>query len=190
MGTPRSAVDGIASKNPVVACSGYADVLLVWQDDSGGLYSRLHLVCDRSADGGSNWGASGSGPLYGMDEGKGWTGGESAVGNPDPSSTYFLAEGTTISNFDTWYSLLNPRDDRSCTVYIEYVFGDGSTHKAEYGIAPHSRLTINVRDAVNRQADVSGSITASFPIVIERPIYFNYKNAITGGHDVCGYGVD
>ena len=128
--------------------------------------------------------------IYGMEEGKGWTGGESALGNPEPSTTYFLAEGTTISEFDTWYSLLNPRDDGVCKVCIEYIFGDGSTHRAEYDIQPHSRLTINVRDAVNRQADVSGSITASFPIVIERPMYFNYKGVITGGHNVCGYGVD
>jgi hypothetical protein len=128
--------------------------------------------------------------IYGMDSGKNWTGGDSVVGNPAPSTTYFLAEGTTISNFDTYYSLMNPRQDKSCNVVIEYMFGDGSTQRLEYTINPHSRITINVRDAIAREANVSGSISAAFPIVIERPMYFNYGKGITGGHDVNGYGVD
>lgn len=129
--------------------------------------------------------------IYGMDGGKHWNGGDSVVGNPAPSTTYFLAEGTTISNFDTYYTLLNPRDDRSCTVAVEYIFGDGTAHREQYSVAPHTRLTINVRDAINRQANVSGSIVADFPIVIERPMYFDYDGrGITGGHDVSGYGVD
>lgn len=127
--------------------------------------------------------------IYGADAGKGWDGGEAAMGNPDPSTQYFLAEGCTITNFDTWYTLQNPRDDKGCKVTIEYCFGDGSTQNLEYWIEPHSRLTVNVNDAVQRQGDVSGEITASFPIVIERPMYFNYKG-ITGGHDAVGFGVD
>ena len=127
--------------------------------------------------------------IYGMESGKYWNGGESVLGNPAPSATYFLAEGTTISRFDTFYTLANPRDT-GCDVTIRYMFGDGSTQDSDYHIDPHSRLTINVRDAVGREADVSGSITASFPIVIERPMYFQYNEAITGGHDASGYGVD
>jgi hypothetical protein len=128
--------------------------------------------------------------IYGMDSGKNWSGGDSVVGNPAPSTAYFLAEGTTISNFDTYYSLMNPREDKSCNVTIEYMFGDGTTQRLEYSINPHSRITINVRDAIAREANVSGSISAAFPIVIERPMYFNYGQGITGGHDVSGYGVD
>ena len=128
--------------------------------------------------------------IYGMDSGKNWNGGDSVVGNPAPSTAYFLAEGTTISNFDTYYSLMNPREDKSCNVVIEYMFGDGTTQRLEYCINPHSRITINVREAIAREANVSGSISAAFPIVIERPMYFNYGQGITGGHDVSGYGVD
>jgi hypothetical protein len=127
--------------------------------------------------------------IYGMDCGKNWNGGESAVGNPAPSTNYFLAEGTTISRFDTFYTLANPRGE-GCNVSIQYIFGDGSVQESEYVIDPHSRLTINVRDAIQKEANVSGSITASFPIVIERPMYFQYNDAITGGHNVTGYGVD
>ncbi len=52
-------------------------------------------------------------------------------------------------------------------------------------------MTINVREAIKKEANVSGSIIADFPIVIERPMYFNYDNrGLTGGHDVQGYGTD
>ena len=56
---------------------------------------------------------------------------------------------------------------------------------------PKACLTINVREAIKKEAKVSGSIIADFPIVIERPMYFNYDNrGLTGGHDVQGYGTD
>jgi hypothetical protein len=128
--------------------------------------------------------------IYSSDAGKGWNGGEAALGNPAPSTQYYLAEGTTIINFDTWYTLAGPREDKGCKVVIEEVFGDGSVHSAEYWTNPHSRLTVNVNDAVSRQADVSSLITPSFPIIVERPMYSNYHGAITGGHNVNGYGVD
>lgn len=127
--------------------------------------------------------------IYGMDAGLCWDGGESALGNPGPSTTYYLAEGTTISNFDTYYSLLNYSDDYTKAI-VEYMFGDGTTEIKEYDINPHSRLTINVNEAVEREADVSASIFAGIPITIERPMYFNYDGTITGGHDVNGFGVD
>ncbi len=62
-GSARSNVDGIDSHRPSVAASGYGDILIVWQDEAGGGYSRPHLVCTRSVDGGSTWGAPGSGAL-------------------------------------------------------------------------------------------------------------------------------
>jgi hypothetical protein len=85
--------------------------------------------------------------------------------------------------------MLNP-EDKKCKVVVQYIFGDGSDSTAEYWIEPHSRMTIDVRTAIKRDADVSGTIYAAFPIVIERPMYFNYKGVIQGGHDVSGYGVD
>ncbi|PKQ28756.1 MAG: hypothetical protein CVT63_01215 [Candidatus Anoxymicrobium japonicum] len=129
--------------------------------------------------------------IYGMDSGKYWNGGDSTVGNSGPSTQYFLAEGTTISNFDTYYTLTNPDNVKACNVVIEYIFGDGTNLIKEYSLAPHARTTINVRDAIQKQANVSGAIWSSFPIVIERPMYFDYNNnGTTGGHAVGGYGVD
>ncbi|MFH1150431.1 MAG: DUF5719 family protein [Actinomycetota bacterium] len=128
--------------------------------------------------------------IYGADQGKYWTGGESALGNPAPGYEYYVAEGTTITDFDTYYTMMNPRTDQDVKVQVQYVFPDGSTQNAEYWIEKHSRITIDVRSATGRASDVSGSIWAGTPIVVERPMYFNYQQRITGGHVASGYGVD
>ncbi|NPV58089.1 MAG: hypothetical protein HPY75_00335 [Actinobacteria bacterium] len=48
-------------------------------------------------------------------------------------------------------------------------------------------LTVQLYDEVNRPGqDVSMRVTSDRPIVAERPMYFNYKGAWNGGHDVLG----
>ena len=48
-------------------------------------------------------------------------------------------------------------------------------------------LTLKLFDEVNRPGqDISVKVTAGKPIVAERPMYFNYKGAWNGGHDVLG----
>ena len=126
--------------------------------------------------------------IYGIDEGKSWDGGESALGNPAPSTMYLLAEGTTIDGFDTFYTLSNSWE-KYCNVKVDYILGSGKVVEKEYSIAPHSRLTIKVNDVVTEKTDVSASIYAPWPIALERPMYFNYQG-ITGGHNVVGFGRD
>lgn len=126
--------------------------------------------------------------LYGIDAGLGWDGGDDIMGNPAPSTTYYIAEGTTIHGFDTYFTLQNPNDDGAVAT-IQYCFPDGSTTDYDYYLKPHSRSTINVRDATQRFSDVSASVYCGQRILIERPMYFNY-HGITGGHNGSGYGVD
>ena len=66
------------------------------------------------------------------------------------------------------------------------MFSDGSTLREDVTIGATSRSTVNVNDFVGPNRDVSVKITADSPIVAERPIYFNYNGAWTGGHDVIG----
>ncbi|MDD5448682.1 MAG: hypothetical protein PHO53_05905, partial [Actinomycetota bacterium] len=129
-------------------------------------------------------------PMYFLYGAQGWSGGEASLGNPAPSTRYFLAEGTCRTGFDTWYTLQNPSDTEQCDVEIKYVFPDGSSKKEGYRINPHSRLTIFVNEVVGRGIDVSACISASSKVVVERPIYFNYGGVITGGHNVLGFGTD
>ena len=71
--------------------------------------------------------------------------------------------------------------------HITYMFSDGTTLREDVTIGATSRSTVNVNNSVGPNRDVSVKITADSPIVAERPIYFNYNGAWTGGHDVVGY---
>ena len=107
------------------------------------------------------------------------------------SEEWYLAEGTTRSNFDEWITIQNP-NNQSCGVTIDYSFGpkQGNPLTQTYTMSPNSRLTINVNDpktGVGPNKDVSAHITCDEPVVLERPMYFNYGGNITGGHIASGY---
>ncbi|MDD5448830.1 MAG: sialidase family protein, partial [Actinomycetota bacterium] len=52
---PLSKNDGIESSYPVIACDGYANAMVVWQDGAGGSYERPHLMYAHTTDKGVNW---------------------------------------------------------------------------------------------------------------------------------------
>jgi len=72
-------------------------------------------------------------------------------------------------------------------------------------IAQHSRATVSPRETLGTGDDPSHDFSAfvwaenyvqyptphtyfyEVPIIIERPMYFNYKGIWTGGHDVVGF---
>jgi photosystem II stability/assembly factor-like uncharacterized protein len=101
------------------------------------------------------------------------------------SKTYYFAEGTTRANFEEWLCLMNPNTS-AATVQVTYMLGDGSTKHFDATIPKTSRMTLYVADVVGLEKDVSTKVTSSLPIVAERPMYFNYGGAWTGGHDVIG----
>ncbi|MBU4393202.1 MAG: polysaccharide deacetylase family protein [Actinobacteria bacterium] len=102
-----------------------------------------------------------------------------------PSKTWYFAEGTTRAGFDEYVCLLNPGSKVSITEF-SYMLGTGETLVRRHDLLPASRTTINVRSDVPPESDVSIKVTASEPIVAERPMYFNYKGAWSGGHNVLG----
>ena len=123
-------------------------------------------------------------PMYFLYHGA-WTGGDSQVGATAPSVSWFLSEGTTRSNqydgsFEEWISIQNP-GDTAASVNFKYMFAGGATQDASKSIAPHARETIMVNNVVGPDKDVSVQLTSSQPIVVERPLYFDYHNGITGG---------
>jgi peptidoglycan/xylan/chitin deacetylase (PgdA/CDA1 family) len=102
-----------------------------------------------------------------------------------PSRTWYFAEGTTRSGFNEYICLLNPTGKVSLTEFT-YMLGTGQTISRRYDLVPTSRTTINIGNEVPPESDVSIKISASEPIVAERPMYFTYGGAWTGGHDVMG----
>jgi hypothetical protein len=87
------------------------------------------------------------------------------------STTWFLAEGSTVLGFDLYYLLQNPQATIA-TVTVRYLLSSGTVITRTYSMAPHSRMTIylNVIPGIE-ETDVSGDISSNVPIVAERSMY-------------------
>jgi hypothetical protein len=102
------------------------------------------------------------------------------------ATSFYFAEGTTRAGFEEWLCLQNPNPQEAKAV-ITYMFTDGTTKEQEVTVKATSRETIDVNAAVGPEKDLSIKVESDLPILAERPMYFNYKGAWTGGHDVIGY---
>jgi len=94
---------------------------------------------------------------------------ESATASP--SATWYLAEGSTVVDFDLFYLLQNPQPV-PVTATIRFLRPSGAPIVRTYDVAAHSRLTVYVNLIASlEETDVSGVVTASHPIVVERAMY-------------------
>jgi hypothetical protein len=107
------------------------------------------------------WGASG-GAVYGS---------HAETATPEPSPTWFLAEGSTVLGFDLFYLLQNPQATTTHAT-VNFLLPSGTTITKTYDLPPGSRTTIYVNQVEGLdETDVSGDITADAPIVVERSMY-------------------
>jgi hypothetical protein len=144
------------------------------QDVSCSVTSDVPVICER--------------PMYFNYQGM-WTGGHDVVGCQGARSTFFFAEGCTRDGFDEWISLQNPGSS-DVKVTITYMLGTSENKTRDVTVPAHSRQTVNVVEDLGRGQDVSAKVTATGgTVIVERPMYFNYNCAFTGGHDVVGYTV-
>jgi hypothetical protein len=90
---------------------------------------------------------------------------------PTASTTWFLAEGSTVLGFDLYYLLQNPQTTIA-TVTVRYLLSSGTVITRSYNMAPHSRTTIYVNSIPGiEETDVSGDISSTVPIIAERSMY-------------------
>jgi streptogramin lyase len=120
-----------------------------------------------------------------------WTGGHDVLGANGPAKTWLFAEGTTRSNFNEWLCLQNPQGTAAHAT-ITYYPESGSPVVKKWTVAGNSRLTVNVNTDAGANLDISAAVTSDQPIIVERPMYFNYNSGWTGGgwtggHDVVGF---
>jgi photosystem II stability/assembly factor-like uncharacterized protein len=99
-------------------------------------------------------------------------------------SRYF-AEGYTGPGFQEYLCLGNPQSEQA-QVNITYIFPDGNTQEQKLSIAANSRSTVNVNSEVGEGREVSVKVISDKDISIERPMYFTYNGAWSGGHDSQG----
>ncbi|MDD5447728.1 MAG: beta-galactosidase [Actinomycetota bacterium] len=122
-------------------------------------------------------------PMYFLYHGA-WDGGHSETAAPQPSTSWFLAEGTTRCNqqdgsFEEWISIMNPGEVKA-NIDVTYMFPGGETSESKVEVLPRSRGTIFVNGMVQNR-DVSVKLSSDQPIVVERPMYYLYHNAWSGG---------
>jgi hypothetical protein len=115
-----------------------------------------------------------------------WAGGHNVTGAAAPAQEAYFAEGTTLGNFEEWLCIMNPNND-AVDVDLEFQVEGSSPVRSGYRINAHSRYTVNVNDTVGLGKNVSLKATAGAPIVIERPMYFDYGGGWPGGHCVMGF---
>jgi hypothetical protein len=106
-----------------------------------------------------------------------------------PSTTWYLAEGSTAGDFALFYLLQNPNSS-AVTATVTFLRPAGSPPVSrEYVLGPNSRTTIPVDTAAPELAstDVSGVVSATQPIIVERAMYLNRPGQpFVAGHESAG----
>jgi hypothetical protein len=118
-----------------------------------------------------------------------WTGGHTVMATRTPATTWYLSEGTTRPGFEEWITVQNP-GDHAANVMVRYMLASGENREQGMTIQPLSRKTIDVNAFLGPGQDVSALVTSDSDIVVERPVYFDYHGAWTGGHAVMGFRAD
>ena len=105
--------------------------------------------------------------------------GGSTMGATSPSTTWYLAEGTTRPGFETWLLIQNPGHTQA-NVSVTYMTSDGKVPAPALTVPPKSRQTVNPADTLG-SCDFSTTVTSDQPIIAERAMYFNYEGNRCGG---------
>ncbi len=131
----------------------------VW-DVSTKVTSDLPVVAERS--------------MYG--NGKTWA--TNSIGVVNPSTAWYLAEGSTNGGMETWITVQNP-NSTDAKVSLTYMTPSGSVKGPSTTIKANTRKSFYVADTVPNVWDVSTKVTSDRPVVAERSMYGNGKTWAT-----------
>jgi poly-gamma-glutamate synthesis protein (capsule biosynthesis protein) len=129
-------------------------------------------------------------PMYFAYKGA-WTGGHDVMGAAAPARTFYFAEGSCRPGFDPYICIQNP-GAALARVKVTYMLGTGETRTQSLTVGKRSRATVVVKQLLGEYDDQAHDFSARVEttngttIIAERPMYFAYKGAWTGGHDVVG----
>lgn len=110
-------------------------------------------------------------------------GGHDSLGIFEPAEKWYVAEGSTNGGFETWVLVENPWDE-SVSVTLECMTPTGKQEGPTIILDAGSRQSFNVGNIVPGEWEVSTTVTASAPVVVEKAIYWSGR--IEGG---CSNGV-
>jgi len=109
-------------------------------------------------------------------------GGHDSIGVTSPDHVWYLAEGSTGGDFETWILVQNP-NDANATVELTYMTSEGSVEGPREDLLPNSRMTFNIADTLPGVFSVSTKVVSNRPVVCERSVYWGGR---IGGHDSIG----
>ncbi len=108
------------------------------------------------------------------------TGSHGATGVTAPGQVWYLAEGYTGPNYDTWVLIANPGDAPAQTT-VAFLRDDSTVVTRTYTINARTRLSIYANLVVPNSA-FGARVTSTRPVVVERAMYFGVPSA-RGGHN-------
>jgi len=111
-------------------------------------------------------------------------GGHDSIGVSAPSTSWYLAEGSTAWGFQTWLLLQNPNDN-AAKVTVTYMTSAGPVKEPVLTLAPNSRQTINVNSKVTNM-DTSIEVASDTEVIAERAMYWNNGTG-KAGTDTVGF---
>jgi Family of unknown function (DUF5719) len=123
-------------------------------------------------------------PMYFMYHGA-WDGGHDVLAGL-PAGDFQFAEGYIGKGFEEWLCVENPASS-SVNVIVYYYLTTGETKSVGHTIPANSRYTINVNDDLGGNLAHSTRVASNGPVLVERPMYFNFNGQWSGGHDVVGF---
>jgi len=123
-------------------------------------------------------------------------GGTDVIGQPgNAQAAYNFSEGYSAPGFSEYLTLQNP-NTTSEDVVLRLYLGNSITTEQVVTVPAQTRVTVDVNALVlpieqaAPRAGYSAAISVqavSGTIVVERPMYFNFRNGTQGGTDVVGF---
>jgi N-acetylmuramoyl-L-alanine amidase len=111
-----------------------------------------------------------------------------SVGVTSPSTLWYLAEGATAGDFETFLLVQNPGDEPA-TIDVKLQTGEGQKQGPADTIPPHTRRTFNLGDYATSY-DVSSTVSASSGVICERAMYGRSVVCLDPGHAATPSEID
>lgn len=93
-------------------------------------------------------------------------------GVPAPSTTWYMAEGTTSGGFESYILVQNP-GEQPAQVQLTYMTPDGTHEGHQIALEPVSQTKINIAYVLPDSSSISAVVTSDVPVVAQLSTYWN-----------------
>ncbi len=126
--------------------------------------------------------------MYWTAGGVAMAGGHCSIGASSTATVWYLAEGCTSGDFDTWVLIQNPNSSTAAPCTITFMDDNGNTQQTWDTVPANSRRSYNVSNYMDN-SNVSTKIesTGGIGIIAERAMYWTAGGVtMAGGHCTLG----